>query len=338
MPDESATELMGGAAAVDQRNVWPEAFVAVSFLAALLGGAILIPQLLYPPLSAAELRGVSSAQSRIQLQQAQSQLANNARSTLLQGFAGLLLVAGAVATWRQVNISREGQITERFTRAVDQLGHQNVDVKVGGIYALERIAKDSEPDRKSIQFLLGAFIRNHAAWPPYTPEGLHHPTPTVDDRLPRLRVRAPDIQVAMAVLGRRPRSRDERPLNLPRVDLRRVSVNDALLDYALFQEANFARAELKRARLRRADLTAADLREASLEDSDLREANLTGAYLQGADLRRADLSYTILRGADLTGAILDGTVLTGAQADSATSWPPAVSAERRGELGVIEEP
>ena len=139
--------------------------MACCLLAISLASIILIPTWLYPPLNAQDLHGISSPQVRIQLQQAQSQLANNARSTVLQLIAGVVVVAGAIATWRQVHISREGQITERFTRAVDQLGNQNVDVRVGGIYALERIAKDSPPDRSAIQFLLAAFIRNHANWP-----------------------------------------------------------------------------------------------------------------------------------------------------------------------------
>jgi hypothetical protein len=319
---------------VNQRAIW--AVIACVLLAALLVGIIVIPHLLYPPLSAADLRGVTSAQTRIQLQQAQSQLANNARSTVLQGLAGLLLVGGAVATWQQVHISREGQITERFTRAVDQLGSQSADVRVGGIYALERIAKDSEPDRISIQFLLGAFVRNHAPWPPDAPDGPQHPTPTVDDRLPQLRDRAPDVQVAMAVLARRPRSRDARALNLPRVDLRRASLTKTVLDGASFPESNLAGAELTNAGLRRANLMAADLRQASLKGSHLTEANLSGAYLQGADLRSVDLSRAHLRGADLSNAILDGAVLAGARADSATIWPQDVNAERRRELGVIE--
>ena len=94
---------------------------------------------------------------------------------------GLLSVSGRVCcssspAWWQVHISREGQITGRFTRAVDQLGNsQNVDVRVGGIYALERIARDSETDRNAIQFLLGTFIRNHANWPTDTPDGPPHP-------------------------------------------------------------------------------------------------------------------------------------------------------------------
>ena len=36
----------------------------------------------------------------------------------MQGLAGLVIVVGATATWWQVHISRESQITERFTRAV----------------------------------------------------------------------------------------------------------------------------------------------------------------------------------------------------------------------------
>jgi hypothetical protein len=46
-------------------------------------------------------------------------------------------------------IAREGQITDRFTKAIAQLGEQGPEklaVRLGGIYALERIARDSERD------------------------------------------------------------------------------------------------------------------------------------------------------------------------------------------------
>jgi uncharacterized protein YjbI with pentapeptide repeats len=41
----------------------------------------------------------------------------------------------------QLQIAQRGHITERFTRAIDQLGHAQLDVRLGGIYALERIAR-----------------------------------------------------------------------------------------------------------------------------------------------------------------------------------------------------
>src|SRR5262249_20529836 len=44
---------------------------------------------------------------------------NQVRIMLLQGLGGLALIAGVVATWRQLQVAREGQVTERFTRAID---------------------------------------------------------------------------------------------------------------------------------------------------------------------------------------------------------------------------
>jgi hypothetical protein len=94
---------------------------------------------------------------------------NQVRTTLLQGLGGVALLLGAYFTWRQLRIAREGQITERFTRAIDQLGHDHLDVRLGGIYALERIARDSPADRATIGEVLTAFVRSHAPWPPACP-------------------------------------------------------------------------------------------------------------------------------------------------------------------------
>jgi hypothetical protein len=168
--------VLGRTAIVNQWTIWLGALTVGGLLIILLVSIILIPQWLYPRLGVADLRAVATAQARIQLQQAQSQLANDARSSVLQGLAGLLVVAGALATWRQVHISREGQITDQFTRAIDQLGSGNLDVRIGGIYALERIAKNSLDDRSTIQYVLAAFVRHHASWPVGAPDGPEHPT------------------------------------------------------------------------------------------------------------------------------------------------------------------
>lgn len=321
---------------MDRRAIRLSALFVSGLFVVALGSIILIPQLLYPSLSAGDLRGVDNAQTRIQLQQAQSQLRNTARSEVLQDVAGLLVVIGAAAAWRQVQVAREGQITERFTRAVDHLGSQNVDVRIGGIYALARIANNSPADRNAIQYLLGAFVRNHAPWPVGTPGGPQHPTTAVDEHLPWMRVRAPDIQTAMGVLGRRAPSRDAQVIYLSRVDLRSVALRGAHLTGAKFRHANLARAVLTGVWLDDSDLTEADLRQAFLEHTRLTRANLSSAYLQGANLRGVDLSGADLRGANLSGTILDGTVLTGAQADATTIWPPEIDAEARRALVIIE--
>jgi hypothetical protein len=65
---------------------------------------------------------------------------NAIRSTLMQGLAGLALLVGVFFTWRQIQVSRQGQVTDRYTKAVDQLGQAGLEVKVGGIYALIPVA------------------------------------------------------------------------------------------------------------------------------------------------------------------------------------------------------
>ena len=72
---------------------------------------------------------------------------NDVRATLLQGIGGAVLLLGAYFAYRQLQTGREqlqiaqqGQVTERFTRSIDQLGHAELDVRLGGIYALERRA------------------------------------------------------------------------------------------------------------------------------------------------------------------------------------------------------
>jgi hypothetical protein len=134
-----------------------------------------------------------------------AQARNDVRTTLLQGLGGLVLLIGAYLTWHQTQLSRaasrdvlrlarEGQLTDRFTHAVEQLGSDNVAVRVGGIYALGRIAEESITDRAAIADLLTAYARKHAPWPPYSQSRFPADHPL--DQLPHLSVRAPDVQAS----------------------------------------------------------------------------------------------------------------------------------------------
>jgi len=315
---------------VNRRVAWLAVLTACGLLAVLFCAVWVFPRLLDPPLGMAALRDVASAQARIQLQQAQAQLANNARSAILQGLAGLVLVAGAVATWRQVHIGRQGQITDRYTKAVDQLASRSVVVRIGSIYAMERIAKNSGADRDAILFLLGAFVRIHSPWPVGARRAAAPPA-AVDENLPWMRVRAPDIQAAMGTLGRLPRSREEPAISLSRVDLRSVALRDSRLNGSRFRYANLARSVLGGVWLEHADLAGADLRLVPLDPAHLAGANLSRASLQGANLRHADLRHANLRGANL-----DGAQLTGAQADQATIWPEGFDPGQRHQRDIIE--
>lgn len=319
-----------------RRALWLGALVTVSGLVIVIGTLVLVPAMLYPPLAEGDLDGVAGADTRIQLRQAQGQLQNDARSTMLQALAGLLVVLGAAATWRQVQVNRDGQITERFSRAIEHLGNDNVDIRIGGLYALERIAKNSPEDRRMIQVVIGSYLRNRSPWSVGSPNGPRHPTPVVDEELPWLRMRAPDIQTALVILARRPMAPDAPRLYLSRVDLRSVQLENSELTDAHVRRANLARAWLRGTRLDGCDFYRTDLRQANLEGASLRKASLRCAYLQGADLRRADLRDADVRGADMRAAHLDEALLTGAHADDRTTWPPDLTREARRTRGVRE--
>jgi uncharacterized protein YjbI with pentapeptide repeats len=222
-------------------------------------------------------------------------------------------------TQEELRLTREGQVTERFTRAIDQLGHVNLDVRLGGIYALERIAGDSSQDKPAITEVLTAFVRGHAAWPPSS-SSPHGQDPSTKDLSP-FQVRAQDVQAAVTVLGRPPIGPAQR-LDLAATDLRGANLRGAQLQQANLRRAQLQEADLQHAQLREADLRRAQLQKADLQHAQLREANLDhvqlrGAYLQHAELQGADLSDAELQGANLGGAQLQGANLRSAHLEGA---------------------
>jgi hypothetical protein len=80
----------------------------------------------------------------------------------------------AHVTWRTLQVNREGQLTERFTRAIDQLGktddegNELFEIWLGGTYALDRIARESKVDYWSVIEVLTAYVRTNVPRPPTT--------------------------------------------------------------------------------------------------------------------------------------------------------------------------
>jgi len=214
---------------------------------------------------------------------------DNARGRLLTLGAGLLAAGALAYTARNYRLTREGQVTDRYTKAIEQLGSDKLDVRIGGIYALERIARDSARDHPTVIEVLVAFIREHSReqWP--LAEHGAHTLP------PRIR---PDVQAALTVVGRR-NVRNDRQL---------TALTDARLIGADLRYRDFTRADFTGA-----DLTGADIRGANLTDANLTDAKLSGADLEWAILTHADLTRADLTDADLTDAKLTDTTLTSAK-------------------------
>jgi Pentapeptide repeats (8 copies) len=251
--------------------------------------------------------------------------ADRIRTALLALGAGILATVGAFYTHRAFELNRSGQITDRFSRAISELGDANPRVCLGGIYALERIARDSRRDHPRVMEVLTAYVRAEAPvngpvqarWPWKVSWTAH------ERREPKN-----EVQAALAVLARRKACWDEHRLDLKGVDLRGAKLpKDANLRGAILKGTSLERAELSRVDFRprqfpdecaSADLTDTHLEGANLKDARLEGARLERADLRGANLSRAKLNRAHLEGADLTGAKLDGAERKGAWVDAET--------------------
>ncbi|CAO5185858.1 hypothetical protein FAIPA1_50141 [Frankia sp. AiPs1] len=278
------------------------------------------------------------------------------RTTFLQAVGGVVVFFGAYATWRQLQIGRDGlaatreaHVTDRFSRAVDQLGSDKLDVRIGGIHTLWRIGDHSTRDREAIISIMAAYVRTHLPWPP--PAGALPAADTHINAVPPLETRAADTQIALTAMGVLCQERQPEWLNLSSTDLRRADCDGLWLQGIIFDrscmeaasvfQVNLTRASLAGVNLRHAALgtsilrqtrcVGADLRGARLvetdlshadfSDADLREANLRKARVSSTCFLRADLRLADLRGIDLSDADLREAKLNGALVSASTTWP-----------------
>jgi uncharacterized protein YjbI with pentapeptide repeats len=290
---------------------WRLRLMVASGVLLLTGCVFVFPRLLAPPRAPADLADVQelSAKDRIQFADDRRNLQNDVRSALLQAIVGGAVLFGVLFTWQQQQVTsrqladqlvltRQGQVGERFSRAVGQIGSDSIDVRLGGLYELEQLAHQAADRRLATIEVVAAYIRQHARPPAGNPglEGLPPPQ---------------DIATALTIISRRSIEGSDPPVDLQRGNLSRLNLEGAdlhglLLTSANVRDANLNRANLSGAVLGRADVRGASFVEANLRDANLKDANLRHAYLRYADLRGADLTSADLRamllGVDFRGA------------------------------------
>ena len=258
-------------------------------------------------------------------------LENEARKTLAQIIGGVFVLLGLFFTAENVRITQEnadktqkiadrGQVTDRFTKAIAQLGDKQMEVRLGGIYALEKIAKDYTGDYHwTVMEILTAFVRENAPNKNVSPGSARdviqesstrnqaYSKKAASEDIKNVPAKpATDIQAVLTVIGRRSltfKNGEDQPLDLSNTNLRLIN------------------------------LYRADLRGTHFGEADLR-----GALLNGADLRGAHLGEALLSGADLSNC----RNLIWEQIDSAfisenTKLPPQFETQKQEKLKRLRE-
>ncbi len=210
-------------------------------------------------------------------------LENTTEAFIVQALGGAFFFVTAFFSWRNLVVTQEKQITERFSKGIEQLGNTNLSIRLGGIYSLERIAKDSPKDHVTVMDILSTFVQETS------------PSSQEQEVINR------DVQAVLYAIGQRKDSLEPKNLGFT-------------LDFTNLRGANFFRGDFRRFGFKSSDMRNADLRQANCSEADFTEAKLSGSDLHGANFTKA-----IVKNADFR----DVKGLTRTQIMSAYDWETA---------------
>jgi uncharacterized protein YjbI with pentapeptide repeats len=195
---------------------------------------------------------------------------------------------------RTLEANTRQQTSDRFVKAIEQLANdKSLDVRMGGIFGLEQLARDWPSDHPPVFDVLTAFVRGRV---PAGTGKCADPSLHLDssDESPSASP-SDDVQAAVTAIARRDRKYDRK---------------DQVLDLS---RTCLVVAKWIHLQLPGVSLENADLRSADLSQADLHETNLNFANLAGADVDEANLAWAHFYGANLAGTEFVSTNLTGAQ-------------------------
>ena len=221
------------------------------------------------------------------------------------------VIAVLLAMWRsrvaerQAATAQQGLLNERYQKGAEMLGSEVLAVRMGGIYALQRLAEEYLREyHVQIMGLLCAFVRH-----PTRDEAIMSASNSqARDDDPKGHLRQ-DVQAVMEVIQRRSKAGvDLEEESRFVLDLRGADLRWFRLGGAKLSKANLDGAQLSGAQLTVADLSGASLRHANLSEAEMVKTNLSGAILD-----RANLTDCFLMGADLSRTQMWDTTLSGAR-------------------------
>ena len=214
------------------------------------------------------------------------------------GLAFVFALWRALLAQRQAEIADRTLLDERYERGITALGSENLAVRLGGIYALQKLAQE-HPSLYHIQVMKSfcAFVRHPIQDGSSLVTEYAHLEP-----IRRLRE---DIQAIVTIIG----NRSDECVRIEQREAYVLDLSRAFLQHLWLERGNLASAKLGRADLTNAYLLGTDFLGTDLSNCELDYAQVSGATLAFGDLSGARLYYSNLSSAKLAQANLSDAVL-----------------------------
>jgi len=257
--------------------------VVIVSLAAVI---VALPAVLYPGMSEFSVDPAKlTDKEKLDVLNSTLQQQSSFRAVLVQIIAGLAVVSGAaLAWWQYVHTRREAVRQEQekredfhlnlFSEALKSLGADAPGLRIGGVYALGRLAEMSSSHRSACADVLSTLIRTKSPWPPSSSRPDESEIMLAETGR-SLRDYDPDVQTALTVLGKHTYLWHQVDyIRLRHLDLRKANLSDGHYEGAAFTETRLDGGWLKGA-----DFNGASFRGASLVNVNLHGANLDNCNL-----------------------------------------------------------
>ena len=264
----------------------------------------------------------------------------SALALLLAVWRSITADSQAATAQAQLVLAERESLDARYQKGADMLSSENISTRIGGVYALKRLAVN-HPKEFHIQVmeLLCAFVRNpykaedseesdsedftaavetiiHRSDDAIAIEEASRPTPekafpdhrrTIEEGF---RVNLKDADLSQAALSHaKLRGAVLDNVTMPRfvcddADFSGSSMSDCKINHAMFFSAAFDKAQMNFADMSKSSFFDCSFVETEM-GVDLSESSLEGANLCGASFSAANLTNTKLENADLSGTIFE---------------------------------
>lgn len=222
---------------------------------------------------------IDAAKDIISLHKDRIILENSIYSALIQAISGAFFFVTAYFTYLNIRTSEKKHLSERFTKAVEQLGSGNTAIIIGGICTLEQIFLDSRTYEKVILSILAEFIK--------------FSSPNIKGNNSSIK---PEVQSAVSTLAR----------------CLQLSTTHSSKEYII----NLDNVNLKNSDLKGFNLSAVSLNDSDLSYASLKMTILNGASLENINFTASDLSYSKLNNCFISGGNFSSAILDHAELNS----------------------